>query len=117
MKLFRKFGKQYKLPWVGVLKETMAQALWWGTPVNFAMIAGTFYYTTIRHTAPWVNPYIFFIVIGVGVLIALVLEYKFVLPALWSFREKQMFSHKSEVMDKLNELEELIKAQKEEEKK
>lgn len=115
--LFRKIGKQYKISWLGVFKETMAQALWWGTPVNFAMIAGTFYYTTIRHIAPWVNPVFFFVIMGVGVLIALVVEYKFVLPALWSFREKQMFSHKSEVMDKLRELQEIILDLKKEEKK
>lgn len=106
--LLGKLMKQYKVPGIGIFKETMSQALWWGTPVNFVMIAGTFYYTTIRHIAPWVDPSLFLLVMGTGVLVALVLEYKFVLPALWSFREKQMFSHKSEVMDKLRRIEELM---------
>lgn len=116
-RLFKKLGKQYKTPGVGAFKETMAQALWWGTPINFAMIAGTFYYTTIRHIAPWVNPYLFFIVLGVGLVVALVVEYKFILPSLWSFREKQMFSHQSEVMDELKRLKKLITDQKKEEEK
>ena len=102
--LLKKLAKQYRVPEIGIFKETLAQALWWGVPLNFAMMAGTFYYTTVRHVASWVNPWMFFIIFGVGIAVILILDYKFALAALWSFREKQMFSHKSEVMDELGKL-------------
>lgn len=105
MNLFKKIGKQHRIPGIGLFKETLASALWWGVPLNFAMIAGTFYYTTVRHVAPWADPQLFFAALVVGAMLGFFLEYKFIIPGVWSFREKQMFSHKSEVMDKLVELE------------
>lgn len=89
-KIIRHIGKQKLIPWVGEFKETLAQALFWGTIVNFAMIAGTFYYTTLRHVVPWFNLGLFITVACVGLAVILVIEFKFVVPSIWAFRGRQM---------------------------
>lgn len=102
---FKKLMKQHSVPWVGAAKETLVLGLWWGVPLNFAAIMGTFYYTTVRHVAPWATPTLFFIVLGVGVAIILVAEYKLLMPSIWSWRERQMSSFQSKVMSEIRELE------------
>lgn len=103
-----KLMKQRRTPWIGAMKDTLGAALWWGVPVNFAMIAGTFYYTTARHIIPWATPLLFFAAVAGAISIALIMEYKFVLPSVWSFRERQMFGFKSEVIDRIGKLEEAL---------
>ena len=110
----KKVTKQYKKPWVGAIKETLMLGLWWGVPLNFAMITGTFYYTTVRHIVSWVTPSLFFVVLGVGVTIILVVEYKLLMPSIWSWRENQMFDFQGKVMGEIEALKNLIiKGQKE----
>lgn len=89
-KLIRLLGRQKLIPWIGEFKETLAQALFWGTIVNFTMIAGTFYYTTLRHVVPWFNLGLFITIAFVGLAIVLVIEFKFIVPSIWAFRGRQM---------------------------
>lgn len=89
-RLVRLVGTQRLIPWVGEFKETLAQALFWGTIANFIMIAGTFYYTTLRHILPWFNLGLFIAVACVGLAVILVIEFKFVVPSIWAFRGRQM---------------------------
>lgn len=83
-------GKQRLIPGVGEFKETLAQAMFWGTIINGAMIAGTFYFTTLRHIAPWFRLPLFVAVAVVLVVVILVIEFKFVVPSIWAFRGRQM---------------------------
>ena len=89
-RLRRFIGKQRVIPWIGEFKETLAQAAFWVTPINFMMLAATFYFTTLRHIAPWFTLPMFVVtavVIGVSILIA---EYKYMTPSIWAFRGRQM---------------------------
>ena len=104
----RKLMNQHSVPWAGAIKETLVLGLWWGVPLNFAMITGTFYYTTVRHIASWATPPLFFIVMGVGITIILVVEYKVLMPSIWAWRERQMFKFQSRVMEEIGELKKLI---------
>lgn len=89
-RLIKLVGKQRLIPWVGEFKETLSQVIFWGSMVNWVMVAGTFYYTTLRHVLPWFRLGLFVGLVGVGMVVIFVLEFKFVVPSIWAFRGKQM---------------------------
>lgn len=89
-KLTRFLGQQKVLPGIGEFKETLSQVLFWGSIVNWLMVAGTFYYTTLRNIAPWFSLKWFIATIIVGVIVVFVVEFKYVVPSIWAFRGKQM---------------------------
>lgn len=91
LKRIRRFlGRQKVVPGVGEFKETLAQMMFWASIVNFTMIAGTFYYTTLRHVLPWFDLKMFVVVVIVGAIVIYIVEYKFIVPSIWAFRGKQM---------------------------
>ena len=91
LKKINKFlHKQKLLPGIGEFKETLAQALFWGSIVNMLMISGTFYYTTLRYVLPWFSIPWFATTLGVGIVVVFIIEYKFIVPSIWAFRGKQM---------------------------
>ena len=111
-RMFRKLMKQRNVPWLGAVQETLVLVLWCGVPLNFAMITATFYYTTVRHVVLWATPSLFFVVLGVGLTTVLAVTYKVLMPSIWSWRERQMSSFQSKVMEEIKRLEELIISQK-----
>ena len=102
--MLRKTMKQVKIPWVGEFKETLSQTLWWGTVINSIMLAGTFYYTTLRFVWAWFDLPKFIVVVAVGLIVILIVEYKWIIPSIWAFRSKQMFEHESKITDKIDAL-------------
>lgn len=91
LKSVRKFlGTQKVMPWIGEFKEILAQAAFWFTAVNFVMVAGTFYFTTLRYIVPWFKIQHFVITVVIGIIVILILEYKWITPSIWVFRGKQM---------------------------
>ena len=91
LKRLRRFlGKQRVVSGVGEFKETLAQMMFWASIVNFTMIAGTFYYTTLRHVLPWFDLRMFVVSVVIGAIIIYIVEYKFIVPSIWAFRGKQM---------------------------
>lgn len=102
--------KQYKIPWVGGAKETLAQAAFYISMINFVLIAATAYNTTIKDwivTAEmeWLSFPLFIGGITFMVLLVMVFEYKYIVPSLFAFRGQQMFEHESVVIDKLEAIE------------
>ena len=89
-KIIKWICKQRVARGVGEFKETLAQTLWWGTIVSFVMMAGTFYYTTLRHIWPWYDLPKFIITMIFGILIIYTLEHKFGVKSLWAYRARQM---------------------------
>jgi bifunctional ADP-heptose synthase (sugar kinase/adenylyltransferase) len=94
-------GRQRIVPWIGEFKETLAQAAFWFTAVNFVMVAGTFYFTTLRYVVPWFTLPMFVTIAVVGILVILVIEYKYITPSIWKFRGKQMDLDMTKKGDKL----------------
>jgi hypothetical protein len=107
--MLKKLFKQKTIPWIGGFKETFSQALWWGTPVNFAMMSATFYYTTLRYVLPWFNLSMFIGIVIVGAAIIFVVEYKWIVPSIWEFRSKQMEQGESQIIERLERIEKSIK--------
>ena len=89
-RLIRYLGKQKLIPWIGEFKETLSQVVFWGSIVNWVMVAGTFYYTTLRHVLPWFDLSWFIAMALLGLAVIFVIEFKFVVPSIWAFRGRQM---------------------------
>ena len=53
-------------------------------------MAGTFYYTTLRHIWPWYDLPKFIITMLFGILIIYALEHKFGVKSLWAYQARQM---------------------------
>lgn len=108
-----KVWKQRILPGVGEFIETLSLTLFWGTIINFVMIAGTFYFTTLRYVAPWFDLPKFIGTVLVGIVTVFIITFKFVVPSLWAFRSKQMQQKDAVMMEKLDEVLEHIQPNKE----
>ena len=109
MSTLKKILKQYKIPWVGGFKETLAQAAFWLTVINFNLIAITAYNTTLSEPTsnfylPWLNFPVFIGTLVFLVFIGMVIEYKFIVPSLYMFRSRQMFEHESTITRKLDKI-------------
>lgn len=89
-RLTKYLGTQKVIPGIGEFKETLSQVLFWGSIANWMMVAGTFYYTTLRYIAPWFSLGWFIGVIAIGMLMIFIIEFKYVVPSIWAFRGKQM---------------------------
>lgn len=109
--MLRRILKQYNLPWIGGFKETLTQVAFWVSIINFGLIAVTAYHTTIRLYVAWLNFPLFMAVLILLVLIGLVIEYKFIVPAIWAFRGKQMFEHESELTKRIEKILERLEEQ------
>lgn len=93
--------KQYKLPYIGAIKDIAAEAMFWIGGLNFMLVVPTAY--TI-----WAKDYLSFPVF-IGVLIALVasamfVEYKFIMKSRYFFRSKQYDSDGTKkLLEEINE--------------
>ena len=107
--MLKKLFKQYKVPWVGGAKEMLAQTVFYIAMINFVLIAVVAYNSTLRGFIigwmPGFKLWMFFGILIMLVLVAMVLEYKYIAPSLYSFRSKQMFEHESKVTDTLERIE------------
>ncbi len=83
-------SKQQKIPGAGEFVETLSLTLFWGTILNMVMNAGTFYYTTLRNVWPWFSLPKFVVVVGVMIVVAYVVTFKFIAPSIWQFRGRMM---------------------------
>ncbi len=85
--------------WIGSMKEVLAHTLFWVSMINFVLIAATFYNTTfypvIKDKLPNFSFILFLGALSVVVLIAMFVEYKFIIPSVLAFRNKQEYKHQN----------------------
>jgi hypothetical protein len=100
------------IPYIGAVKNLLASIMFYVGMLNFVMIAAMFYRTF------WLELWIFIAIIAVIIIIAMIIEYKFVIPSTYSFGNTQGYIHNSplvadlqKALKKLEELEKLIKEQ------
>ena len=86
-------------PLIGALKEVAGHTMFWVSIINFALISATAYNTTIfpiiSGVAPWFSFWLFMGLLVFVTLLAMLLEYKFVIPSVLAFRIKQEYKHQS----------------------
>jgi len=101
--------KQYNIPWMGVLIESLYTALPLLSIINFLSII-TVLYSTIKENllpfAPWITFGHFVLFMTILVLTLMTIMYFFVVPSLWTFRAKQMNKFESDVLEEINALRE-----------
>jgi len=99
--------KQRNIPWLGALIDSLYVSLPVLSFVNFFAILTVLYaniHPYLQEHLPWLRFWVFLIIVGVLATILALLVYKFVVPSLWTFRGKQMFTHESAIVDKLDKL-------------
>jgi len=105
MKIMR-FLKQRNIPGLGAIVDSFVSSMPLMSIINFASIGIILYMTSIQPFAekymPWLTLPVFILILMVGTTLLMVMVYKFVLPSVWTFRGKQMFSYDSQVSDKLD---------------
>lgn len=99
--------KQKNVPWLGVLVDSLYTALPILSILNFLSIM-TILYASIKmylfQWAPGLTFGWFILLIGALTSILVVFVYFFVIPSLWTFRQRQMFGYDSKLRDEVVEL-------------
>lgn len=114
--------KQYRFKGVGFVRTMMAYLMFYLAPINFLLLVWTAWHTTISlwayDHAPWLNIWIFLLIISVVLLLGLILEFKLVLPSMVAFQNTQAYQHSNPiaadfrtVMAKLEKIEKLLEEQ------
>jgi len=103
--------KQRNIPWLGAITDSLYVTLPVLSIMNFFSILAVLYtnvYPRIQEYLPWMRFWIFLVIVGVLVIVLMLLVYKFIVPSLWTFRSKQMFKHESQVVDKLDKIDQRL---------
>ena len=90
--------RQYNVgPWLGALKDLSGRTMFYMTPINLFMLAATTYHVTakafISQFAPWINFWVFFGVLVLVAIVAMVVEFKVVFPSSVFFSNIQSYKH------------------------
>lgn len=100
MKLWRKLSRQYNFgPIVGGFKDLASRTMIYVSVLNFILISATAYHTTLKdfifQYSPWVTFPVYMAFLIIVVLIAMALEYKFIVPSSYTFLNKQEYEHRN----------------------
>jgi len=105
--------KQYDIPWLGAVTDSLFNALPILSIINFLSVITLLYtntYEFIHETIPWMSFGLFVAILLIVTIVGLVLVYVFILLSLWSFRHRQMRMNDMDTSEKLERMkEELIK--------
>ena len=108
--------KQYNVPWLGAFVDSLYTSLPILSIINFLSII-TVLFATIEDRlftwAPWLTFWWFVAILGGLTISTMGIIYIFVLPSVWTFRNKQMNKYESDVLAEIRALHEEIKAMKE----
>lgn len=109
--------KQHNVPYLGALIDALYTSLPILSIINFLSIL-TVLYTSVKdyvvEYTPWLTFWMFLAFLVFLTIATMVLVYKFVLPSVWTFRQKQMFRYESELLQEVKELREEIRKLREE---
>lgn len=103
--------KQYNIPWLGALVDSLYTSLPVLSIINFLSIS-TVLYATIKEYlftwAPWLSFGWFILILTICTLSMMIGVYTFVLPSLWTFRNRQMNKYDSDVLTEIRKLREEV---------
>jgi hypothetical protein len=102
-----KLLKQRNIPWLGAVVDSLYTSLPILSIINFLSIT-TVLYASIREYllgwAPWFTLWWFIGFLIVTTIVMMTCMYLFVLPSLWTFRNKQMNSFESDLLREVRSL-------------
>ncbi len=102
-----KLLKQYNVPRLGAMVDSLYTSLPILSIINFLSILTVLYATTrewLEVWVPWLTFWIFVSSLGGLTLFTMAVIYKFVLPSVWTFRQKQMFGFESKIASTLEDI-------------
>ena len=102
-----KILKQYNVPWLGAVVDSLYTSLPILSIINFLSITTVLYATVQEYLiswAPWFTIWWFLGFLTAATTFTMVGVYLFVLPSIWTFRNRQMNSFDSEVLKELQAL-------------
>lgn len=111
-KLLKVLPKQKNIPVVGAVVDSLYTSLPVLSILNFLSII-TVLYSTIREYlltwAPWLTFGWFLIVLVILTVVMMLTMYLYVLPSIWTFRNKQMNAYESELLQEVRALRREVK--------
>jgi hypothetical protein len=85
------------IPYIGPAKSLLGSVMFYISIIQFVLIAVVFYHTTLSpwaaQHAPWLTLWVFVGVLSAIFLIALVVEFKFMMASVISFGNVQGYTH------------------------
>lgn len=100
--------KQHQLgQFPGAAKSIFGRTLVYVGYANFSMIAAMAYTTfsdPLVHYIPWLSFRMFLGVLAIGLLVVMLLDYKFMLPSEWNFSWRQQWKHANPIREELKKL-------------
>ena len=107
--ILRKITKQNDSNiWVGGAKEVLGHTIFWVSMINFVLIAATAYNTTLKdyiiNYMGWVTFPLFMLFLAIVVFIAMLIEYRFIIPSVMAFRNKQEYEHQNLIRKDLDKI-------------
>lgn len=83
---------------VGGFKHVLIQTVFYISLINFGLIAVTAYTVMREHILvylPWFKFWMFIVILGFMVLLAMILEFKFIYPSYMAFKNIQEYEHQN----------------------
>jgi magnesium-transporting ATPase (P-type) len=95
--------------WLGGFKDVLIMSFVWVSVINFAFVAAVTYSTTLRPSLPdsfaWFSPWVFMGVMAVVFIVIMYVEWRWVYPSFYAFRNKQEYSHQNLLKSQLDQIE------------
>lgn len=105
--------KQRNVPWLGAVVDSLYTSLPILSIINFLSII-TVLYASIRGYlfawVPWLTFGRFALILAAATVVMMACMYLFVLPSLWTFRNKQMNMFESDLLKELREVRKELEA-------
>ena len=100
--------RQYMLPYVGAAQTILGIVLFYLSPVSFIMLAVTTYKVAIAPWAAvhahWLNLWTFLGMMPVLLILGLLFVFKFIVPSIYDFGNKQGYKHGNPFVADLQEI-------------
>lgn len=95
--------RQSRLPmWVGAFQVQISNSMFYMNIVSMAMMIGTFWYTAGYQISakylPWMNIWLFIVVVVVIFIIVMISDYMLIMPTRVAFTNKQACKHDNPAM-------------------
>lgn len=102
------FLRQRNIPLLGALVDSLVTSLPLTSLITFVSMQIVLYDTSIRPYVEahiqWLSIWVFVAFMVVGVSLAMLVVFKYIIPSVWTFRNKQMFGYDSHVINQLSDV-------------
>jgi len=106
--------KQYRIRYIGGLKNVFSRAQFYLSLINFFQVSVVTYAIVVKGFAAWMTWYEYLALLGGVVIVAMVFEYKIMLPSEMAFSNWQWWTHGNPLKPAIEDLQKEIRELREE---